>query len=157
MRNPGSLGKQSSAWDSAAPRLGPVAVESAKRSCPRIEPALESSWVEFFRRREQNQTDHETPRPRARVAEPGQRSFQQPTAKWDAAIAGANRVLTPFGGQRDRKELSGAACRRSPNGLSRTLEAMPVALAGGAVARANDFDPQPLDVTPLPVSPTPGD
>jgi hypothetical protein len=152
MRNPGNLGKQSSAWDSAASRMGPVAVESAKTSCPRILPALESSWAEFFRRR-----DQETPRLGARVAEPGQKRFNRPVAVWDADIAASEPAMTAFPGERGRKELSGAACRRSPNGLSRALEAMPVALAGGAVARAKDFDPQPLDVTPLPVSPTPGD
>jgi hypothetical protein len=151
MRNPGKLGKQSSAWNSAASRLGPAAVDSAKTSCPRIEPAL-SSWIEFFRRRVQNQGDHETPRPRAggrtgaaefsvarRYRESGgqhgeQRSTVNGMVKWNAA-AGAE-LATPFGGPLERKELSGAACRRSPVGLSRTLEAMPAALAGGAVARA---------------------
>lgn len=101
MRNPGNLGKQSSAWDSAASRMGPVAVESAKTSCPRILPALESSWAEFFRRR-----DQETPRLGARVAEPGQKRFNRPAAVWNADIFAAGEpAMTTFPGERGRKVI----------------------------------------------------
>jgi hypothetical protein len=92
-----------------------------------------------------------------RVAEPWQRqSLDRFAAELDAAAGSAERVIAAFGPQ-GRKELHSAACRQSLDALSRATQAMRRA---SRVEWAQDYPAfylNPKNVTPLPVSPTPGD
>jgi hypothetical protein len=92
-----------------------------------------------------------------RVAEPWRRrSLERLTMDLNVAVGSAERSIAAFRGPRGRVELHSADNRQSLKELSQAAEAMRVA---SRVEWAQDLASylKPQNVTPLPVSPTPGD
>jgi hypothetical protein len=93
-----------------------------------------------------------------RVAEPWQRqSLERLMTELNAAVGSAGRSIAAFRGPRGRVELHSADYRKSLVELSQAAEAMRVASRAEWARDELTLLFKPQNVTPLPVSPTPGD